>query len=196
VVPRPREFDEREVLARAVRLFRQRGYHATSTRDLGDALGLNPSSLYRAFGDKHSLFLRALDRYQQSEAERAGAALSGAGPVRERLRDWLLSMLDGAPDAPDTGSFGCLVVNTASELGTSDPEAGRRVRTAFDNTTAALADVLHRAIEAGELPSHTDPDAAADLLFTTLTGLRVRQRSGESEASLRVTVNRAIRALG
>jgi len=195
-MPRPREFDESQVLEQAVRLFRRRGYHATSTRDLGDALGLNPSSLYRTFGDKHGLFLRALDRYLESEAERAGAALAGPGSVRDLLRAWLLSMLNETPGHPDNTPFGCLVLNTASELGASDPEASRRVHAAFDGAKVGVTDALRRGIEAGELPADTDATAAADLLCTTLIGLRVRKRAGETKAALHATVDQAIRTLG
>ena len=93
-MPRPREFDEQDAVARATELFHRRGYHATSTRDLGEALALNPSSLYRAFGDKHALFLRALDHYQQCESARCAAALEVDRPVRAVLRDWLCAGFD------------------------------------------------------------------------------------------------------
>jgi TetR/AcrR family transcriptional regulator, transcriptional repressor for nem operon len=189
-VPRPREFDEQDVVARAVDLFHRRGYHATSTRDLGEALALNPSSLYRAFGDKHALFLRALDHYQQCESARCAAALGGDRPVRDVLRDWLRGMAD--PSDPP----GCLVVNTATELGTDDPDAAGRVRAAFDGTTGALANLLRRGIATGELPADLDAAAAADLLFTTATGLQVQQRAGHDPQRLRAAVDQALRALG
>jgi len=195
-MPRPREFDESQVLEQAVRLFRRRGYHATSTRDLGDALGLNPSSLYRTFGDKHGLFLRVLDRYLESEAERSGAVLAGPGSVHDLLCAWLLSMLNETPGLPDSTPFGCLVLNTASEFGASDPEASQRVHAAFDGAKTGVTDVLRRGIETGELPADTDPAAAADLLSTTLIGLRVRKRAGETDAALHATVEQAIRAFG
>jgi TetR/AcrR family transcriptional repressor of nem operon len=188
-VPRPREFDEQDAVARATELFHRRGYHGTSTRDLGDALALNPSSLYRAFGDKHALFLRALDHYRQCESARCAAVLEGDRPVREVVRDWLYGMVDPA-DPP-----GCFVVNTATELGTGDPDAARRVRAAFDATTAAIAGLLRRGITDGELPADLDPDAAADLLFTTATGLRVRHRAGHDARRLRAAVDQALRAL-
>ncbi len=189
-MPRPREFDEQDAVARATELFHRRGYHATSTRDLGEALALNPSSLYRAFGDKHALFLRALDHYRQCESARCAAVLEGDRPVREVLRDWLYGMADPA-DPP-----GCFVVNTATELGTDDRDAARRVQAAFDGTTAALAGLLRRGMSDGELPADLDPDAAADLLFTTATGLRVRHRAGHDAPRLRATADRALRALG
>jgi TetR/AcrR family transcriptional repressor of nem operon len=189
-VARPREFDEQDAVARAMELFHRRGYHATSTRDLGEALALNPSSIYRAFSDKHALFLRALDHYQACESARCAAALEHDGPVREVLRDWLYSMVESA-DLP-----GCLVINTATELGTDDPEAARRVDAAFNSTMAAIASLLRRGITAGELTADLDADATADLLFTILTGLRVRHRAGHDPQELRAAVDQALRVLG
>ncbi|MDQ0382943.1 TetR/AcrR family transcriptional regulator [Amycolatopsis thermophila] len=189
-MPRSRQFDEQDVVARATELFHRRGYHATSTRDLGDALALNPSSLYRTFGDKHALFLRALDHYQASESARCTAALDDDGPVRAVLRDWLHSMVEPS-DVP-----GCFVINTATELGTEDPEAARRVDAAFEGTTAAIAKLLRRGITSGELPADLDADGTADLLFTTLAGLRVRHRAGHDPQRLRAAVDQALRVLG
>lgn len=190
-MPRPREFDEQDAVARAVELFHRRGYHATSTRDLGEGLALSPSSLYRTFGDKHALYLRALDHYQLSESERCAAALDGDGPVRERLRDWMRSMVAADGDGP----AGCFVVNAATELGTDDPETARRVHAAFDGTSAVIADLLRRGIADGELPADLDADAAADLLFTTIAGLRVRHRAGHDPQRLHAAVDRALRTL-
>jgi TetR/AcrR family transcriptional repressor of nem operon len=188
-VPRPREFDEQEAVARAAEVFHRRGYHATSTRDLGEALALNPSSLYRSFNDKHTLFLRALEHYQARESARCTAALTADRPVREALRDWLYSMVEPT-DLP-----GCFVVHTAAELGTADPETHRRVEEAFVGTTAAISALLRRGITTGELPSDLDADATADLLFTTLTGLRVRHRAGHDTQRLRTAVDQALRLL-
>lgn len=189
-MPRPREFDEQDAVARATELFHRRGYHATSTRDLGEALALNPSSLYRAFGDKHALFLRALDHYRTRESARCVAALEGDRPVRAVLRDWLYSMVEST-DLP-----GCFVVNTAVELGTGDPETAQRVYAAFESTTAAVAALLRRGTKAGELPADLDADATADLLYTTLIGLRVRHRAGHDPRRLRAAVDQALRVLG
>ncbi|GHH84182.1 TetR family transcriptional regulator [Streptomyces sulfonofaciens] len=188
-MPRPREFDEQQAVARAAEVFHRHGYHATSTRDLSEALTLNPSSLYRAFSDKHTLFLRALDHYQASESARAAAALGDGRPVRAALRDWLTSMV--APSELP----GCFVVHTAVELGTDDPETEGRVRAAFDGTKTAVAELLRRGIATGELPADLDADATADLLFTILTGLRVRHRAGQDPQELRATVDQALRLL-
>lgn len=188
---RPREFDEQEAVARATDLFHRRGYHATSTRDLGETLELSPSSLYRTFGDKHALFLRALDHYQSSELERSTAALGGDRPVRDLLRDWLGSMVSADGDGPP----GCLVINTATELGTDDPDTAQRVHVTFAGTTQVIANLLHRGVASGELSADLDVDAAADLLFTMLIGLRVRYGAGHDVDRLGTTIDGALSAL-
>jgi TetR/AcrR family transcriptional regulator, transcriptional repressor for nem operon len=192
-MPRPREFDEQEVVARATDLFWRLGYHATSVRDLGDELELSPSSLYRTFGDKHTLFLRALDHYRATDSAEAEARLSGTGPSRDLLRAWLLWLATGGNDEQ---ARGCFVVNTTTELGTADPEVQRRTEGAFEVQRQAIAAVLRRGRREGELPADLDVDAAVELLFTTVLGLRVRERAGHDPAHLASTIDFAIRALG
>lgn len=58
---RPREFDRGEALQRAMRVFWAKGFAATSTDDLVQAMGIGRQSLYNAFGDKKRLYLEALD---------------------------------------------------------------------------------------------------------------------------------------
>lgn len=190
-MPRPREFDEQEVVARATELFWRLGYHATSVRDLGSALKLTPSSLYRTFGDKHTLFLRALDHYRATDSAEAEARLSDPGPCRDVLRAWLLWLATDGNDA-----LGCFVVNTTTELGNTDPDVRQRVEAAFDLTRQAIAAVLRRGRRNGELAADLDVDAAVELLFTTVLGLRVRERAGHDPAQLASTIDFAISALG
>ncbi|GHE88306.1 hypothetical protein GCM10017786_20370 [Amycolatopsis deserti] len=90
---------------------------------------------------------------------------------------------------------GCLVIHTATE-GTDDPETTRRVDAAFHGTIAAIAALLRRGIAAGELAADLDAEATADLLFTTLAGLRVRHRAGHDLQRLRAPVDQALRVLG
>ncbi|NIH80357.1 TetR/AcrR family transcriptional regulator [Amycolatopsis viridis] len=193
-MPRPREFDEQDVVARAAGLFRRLGYHATSVRDLGDELDLKPSSLYRTFGDKHTLFLRALDHYRETDSAEARARLGGTGPTREVLRNWLMWLVTGS--AGDHSGLGCFVVNTTTELGTGDPQVQQRTEAAFEVTREAIAEVLRRGCRDGELPADLDVDAAVELLFTTVLGLRVRERAGHDPARLAATIDFAIRSLG
>ncbi|WP_242907179.1 TetR/AcrR family transcriptional regulator [Actinomadura terrae] len=192
---RPRQFDEQDVVTRATDLFWRRGYHATSVRDLGAELDLTPSSLYRTFTDKHTLFLRALDHYRATDSAEAERRLDAAGrPVRQVLRDWMLWLVS-CPSESEPGR-GCFVVNTATELGTTDTQVRRRTEAAFEVTRQAMRSLLRQGRRNGELPGDLDIDAAVELLFTTLLGLRVRERAGHDAARLAATIDAVIRSLG
>jgi TetR/AcrR family transcriptional repressor of nem operon len=192
-VPRPREFDEDDVVARATDLFWRRGYHATSVRDLGEALGLSASSLYRTFGDKHALFLRALDHYRATDSAEARDHLLRPGPAPEVLREWLIRMVD----MPEEGAAarGCFVVNTATELGADDPAVDGRTQAAFGVTRHALQEILQRGLRDGELRADLDVTATAESLFTLVLGLRVRARAGHGAAELAGVIDTAVRSL-
>ncbi|MBO1413625.1 TetR/AcrR family transcriptional regulator [Streptomyces sp. FH025] len=192
---RPRQFNEQNAVISATELFWRRGYHATSVRDLGDELQLTPSSLYRTFTDKHTLFLRALDHYRATESTEARQRLhAGDRPVREVLREWMLWLVTCPADGQ--GGRGCFVVNTATELGTTDDQVRQRTDAAFETTRQALRSLLAEGRDHGELPTDLDIDATAELLFTTVLGLRVRERAGHDLARLTTAIDVAIRTLG
>ncbi|MFE6364400.1 TetR/AcrR family transcriptional regulator [Streptomyces sp. NPDC057806] len=192
---RPRQFDEQDALSAATELFWRRGYHATSVRDLGEELKLTPSSLYRTFTDKHTLFLRALDHYRATESTQAQRRLDASDrPVREVLREWMLWLVT-CPAAGESGR-GCFVVNTATELGTTDAQVQERTEAAFAVTRQVLHAVLAEGRERGELSTGLDIDAAVESLFTTVLGLRVRERAGHDLRRLTTAIDFALRALG
>ncbi|MDF5754273.1 TetR/AcrR family transcriptional regulator [Spongiactinospora sp. TRM90649] len=186
---RPREFDEQNVVAKATHLFWCRGYNATSVRDLGAELDLKQSSLYRTFNDKRTLFLRTLDHYRATESAQAEERLSASGPSLQILREWLIWMIG------HEAGRGCFVVNTATELGAADPDVRERTEAAFEGTRTTLAALLRRGVHDGELPAALDVDAAAESLFTTVLGLRVRERAGHDPGRLATAIDFAIESL-
>ncbi|GAA3140374.1 TetR/AcrR family transcriptional regulator [Planomonospora alba] len=186
---RPREFDEQDVIDRATRVFWCRGYNATSVRDLGAELSLRQSSLYRTFHDKRALFLRTLDHYRATESAQAEERLSAPGPSLEILREWMIWMVG------HEAGRGCFVVNTATELGAADPEVRQRTEAAFDVTRRTLTSLLQRGVRDGDLPAALDVDAAAEMLFTTVLGLRVRERAGHDPQRLATAIDFTIRTL-
>src|SRR5262249_46582130 len=82
---RPREFDMDTATAKAVRVFRERGYHATSIADLTKAMELAPGSVYKAFKDKRAVFLAAFAHEAARRNEELRRILSQAGSGRARL---------------------------------------------------------------------------------------------------------------
>ncbi|MCZ1018559.1 TetR/AcrR family transcriptional regulator [Streptomyces noursei] len=126
---RPKEFDPHAALKVAMETFRRRGYEGTSVQDLVDALGINRSSMYAAFGSKHDLYLKALERYSADEKAKAENALAGDGPALPALRAFLLSYVDAALTDPERN--GCLVTHGVLERVPCDPEATTRLRAAL-----------------------------------------------------------------
>lgn len=98
VPTRPREAD---LLAAATRLFRERGYHATSMQDLAQVLGMNRGSLYHYIEGKDELLWLILGRaFDRLEARVVPILESGSPPI-DRLRGAIHEHLRVAADHAD-----------------------------------------------------------------------------------------------
>jgi TetR/AcrR family transcriptional regulator, transcriptional repressor for nem operon len=190
---RPRQFDEKQVVQQAMALFWIKGYASTSTRDLGAALDLRPSSLYASFGDKHALFLRSLDLYAATETAAVMTLLAVDAPARQVLRDWLVATVDSLHC--DESGRGCLMVNAAAELGACDGEVASRVNDAFGGIRAAVLAVLRRGVDDGELDPELNVEQAASSLTTTMIGLRTQGRSRVDRPTMMASVEGALYVL-
>ncbi|MBR0899434.1 TetR/AcrR family transcriptional regulator [Bradyrhizobium tropiciagri] len=168
---RPRSFDEEAAVERAMGVFWSRGYHATALPDLLRATKLSRGSLYAAFGDKHSLFLRALDRYIDDAVTRLNVELDPRKEPVDGLRAYLAGYVDRTSGAH--GRRGCLVIATAMELAGRDADVNRRIANFFKVMEARVADALSRAKAAGKLADGVDPANAARILVCFVEGLRV-----------------------
>jgi len=182
---RPRSFDVEAAVERAMGVFWSRGYHATALPDLLRATKLSRGSLYAAFGDKHSLFLRALDRYIADALARMDIEFDRE-PV-DGLRAYLAGYVDRTSGA--NGRRGCLLVATAMELAGQDAEVGRRVAGFFRAMEARVADALSRAKAAGKLADGVEPASAAKILVCFVEGLRVVGKTAPARISSQATVD-------
>lgn len=189
---RPREFDTDTALAAAMTTFWERGYDGSSLSDLTDATGVGRQSLYLAFGDKHTLYLAALDRYREMFQTPMLQALSDGDDVVTVLRSSLLSLVDGSCGPL---SSGCLLVNAATERAAHDGQVRRRVADAFEALEDAVVEALGRAAEAGALPAGRDHRAEAGLLVTVIQGLRVVASVDPDPIALHRTIDAALATL-
>ncbi|WP_030731582.1 TetR/AcrR family transcriptional regulator [Streptomyces sp. NRRL S-237] len=191
---RPKEFDPQTALVAAMELFRRQGYEATSIQDLVDALGINRSSMYAAYGSKHDLYLKALDLYCAVEADRAQESLaeSDEGPALPVLRTFLLSYVESALADPLRG--GCMVTHGVLERLPGDAKAAERLGGALGSLEEAFAYLLLRARVAGELAPGTDVRTTARLLVTLTQGLRVMERAADRDYLTQV-VDQALKGL-
>lgn len=190
---RPRSFDEREVLNRALDTFWRQGYEATSMQDLVDAMGISRASLYNAFGSKHALFIEVLKHYEQQRMHQLVERLRDASvPADEAIRTVLEH---AAEDATAADGPGCLMTNTATEMCARDTECAERVQSTFARIEVAFEDALRRGQAAGEL--HVDaPRATARFLTNSLQGLRVMAMAHPNPSALRDVVNVTMQAIG
>jgi TetR/AcrR family transcriptional repressor of nem operon len=159
-------------------LFWTQGYDATSVSDLTTVLGVHPGSLYRTFGDKHALFLRALERYRQSQARPLAPALLAGGPVLPRIRAVLAGFIELA--AGEGNPRGCLAGAVAGML--ADVEDG-------------FLQGLRAAAGQGEIPAAVDLAAWAAALTMLVQGLQVVVKADPDPRRLLRSVDAVLSAL-
>lgn len=181
---RTKEFDPDAALQAALELFRQRGYEATSMADLVDHLGIGRASIYATFGNKHELYLKALDRYCDVADLRVLTELSADGPALPAVRA-LVRRFATEATTDEQRLLGCLVTNTAAELAAHDPQAARRVERSWEHIETVLHSALTRARAAGELPAGRDPRTLARLLLVLMQGMRVVGKASPDSARVR-----------
>lgn len=188
---RPREFDIDQALDLALKVFWQKGYEGASLSELTKAMGINRPSLYAAFGDKETLFRKALERYDTGPAAYGPVALAEptARAVVEKL--WRGAVeLQTNPCNPQ----GCLVVQGAL----SCSEAGDPIREALKarraEGEAALKERFEQAKIAGDLPASTDASQLARYAFTIIYGMAVQAASGATRAELHQVVDLALQS--
>ncbi|WP_201280184.1 TetR/AcrR family transcriptional regulator [Bradyrhizobium betae] len=184
---RPRSFDLDVAVERAMDVFWSRGYHATALPDLLRATRLSRGSLYAAFGDKHSLFLRALDRYIADALTRIDTELAPDRWPVDGLRAFLAGYVDRTSGA--NGRRGCLLVATAMELAGQDAEVGRRIASFFKALETRLAAALSRAKAAGLLADGVEPSSAARILVCFVEGMRVVGKTAPARTTSKATAD-------
>lgn len=183
-------FDEDTAVDRAMDLFWRQGYRGTTPQDLADAVGVGKGSLYNAFGSKHELFTRALDRYRDQQAVLVDQALHAPGPIKERIAAALETIIDMNFADPDRR--GCLAVNTAAELAGFDEDATDRVRAMFERTAGVFRDTIRTGQASGEIRRDIDADALADHLLTTLVGLQLLSKTTQDPEALKRSARLAL----
>jgi TetR/AcrR family transcriptional repressor of nem operon len=190
-VARTKEFEPLVALDAAMELFWRKGYEAASMRELLDAMGIGRGSFYATFGDKHALFLSALDRFQEVRTSWVEEVLIGEGldGIEEVFRRSLNGLFQFRPRR------GCLLANSAVELAPHDPEVAARISSYIKRTEEAFQGALERARDTGEIRPASASRALARCLVNTVHGLRVLARAGADRETLEDTVHVALGAL-
>ncbi|MEV8405043.1 TetR family transcriptional regulator [Streptomyces niveus] len=191
---RTKEFDPDAALQSALELFWRRGYEATSMADLVDHLGIGRASIYATFGNKHELYLKALDRYGETQDPPLLDTLSKPGPALPAVRQMVRRFADEST-VEARRTRGCFITNTAAELGPHDPEAARRVELSWSHVETLTHAALVRAQGQGELPPDRDPRALARMLLVLMQGMRVVGKTSQNPARVRDAAEQALTLL-
>lgn len=191
-MPWDKQYNETEVLDRAMTAFWANGYEATSISDLVAATGINRGSIYSAFEDKRTLFIRSLVHYDRKHRF---AFLTRMGNENDP-KTAVLAVFDAVIASALKGErpSGCLLVNTALELSEHDSEIARIVRDALEEVEQFFARMVKEAREEGLVSGNVDPKQTGATLLALLLGLRVLGRS-RPEPDLLAAVKQQVEAL-
>ncbi|MBW4482466.1 MAG: TetR/AcrR family transcriptional regulator [Tildeniella torsiva UHER 1998/13D] len=163
---RQREFDADEVLAIAMDLFWQRGYANTSMKDIVQATGIQPGSLYAAFGDKEKLFQQAFKKYTQ---DFFFASMPRHCSPLICIQQWFEHLAKAM--ASDPGQRGCLLINTAMERESHSPTTMAVVESRLDDIELFFRQSLAQAQQEGDLPAAFDVETQAKALLGLVVGM-------------------------
>lgn len=172
---REKAFDKQDVLCKALNLFWEKGYNATSMQDLIDGLGISRSSLYDTFGDKHSLYLQTLEAYREKASLPLVHLIDNATDIKQVLKKLFATTVREC--TASDGAKGCFVSNSAVELAPHDEEIAKIVQEDQNALEDALARAFDRAQAEGQITSKESPRSLARFILNTLTGLRIVAKS-------------------
>lgn len=179
---RHKEFDRDEALHKAMEVFWSRGYEAASIQDLVKKMRINRQSLYDTFGDKHALYLQALDRYREVESRKVFELLDRPGSVKKSLRQLFEGVVEGSLCSGQRR--GCFMGNAMSELAGRCKETAARTSSNMAAAEEAFCRALLRGRKEGELKGVREPRAVARFLYCNLQGLVLMAKATQNRKTL------------
>jgi len=190
---RTKDFDENEVLTKAIQLFWHKGYNGTSMQDLVDGLGISRSSLYDTYTDKHTLFVKALESYQESGSAKIQEILNHSGPAKKTIRKLLVLAIGEM--AEDKQHKGCFMVNAEVEVAPHDTEVNNLVCKNEQQMEQAFYEVIQKGKDSGEIKNSQDARALARFIFNAVKGMRVTAKSTTDKSVFEDIINLTVSAL-
>jgi len=175
---RPREFDVETVLREAMQVFWEKGFDGTSFADIEERTGVKKASLFAAYGDKRTLFMKALTSYHEAGLAAAREAL-GKGSPKEAIRKWLQKGVVGGA-AEGCNRRGCFGVNSVVERALRDSDVLSLTREHVDRLVAIVGEAIERGQRDGEFRTDVSARLLASYLVTAAQGLSVAAKAGMS----------------
>lgn len=174
---RPREFDADTALQDIIEIFWAQGFDGTSFADLERATGLRKASLFAAFGDKHTIFSLALERYQQERCSSFAALLTANRSPRKALKAWLLAAAGRMEQK--SCSRGCFATNALIEMAPHDKKCAQILSCHREKMETLLESLVAQGIEAEEFSGELKPRTVARYLLCVVVGIQALSRAPE-----------------
>jgi Transcriptional regulator len=186
---RPREFCVDHALAQALRVFWTKGYEGASLTDLTEAMGITRPSLYAAFGNKESLFRKALDLYEREKMAYIGQGL--AEPTARKVAE---TMLRGALEnvAGEDEPHGCMRVIASVACGPAAQSLHDEIVQRTEVFKQMMVDRFERAKKEGDLPAHIDALGLTGVLVAWLQGISIQSNQGINRKDLERLIETAL----
>ena len=167
----PIKFNRDEVIEKAKNLYWEKGYHATSMRNLQDVVNMHPGSIYAAFGSKDKLFTESLNRYAVEGAKRLANCMAQKDTVLDGLKYFIHTVIVCNKATAPSGM--CMIVKTVAELTQNDsPELLAHATSILEGIEASFATLFAQAVDSGEIGKDKDPIELARYLQIQIIGLR------------------------
>jgi TetR/AcrR family transcriptional repressor of nem operon len=189
---RKKEFDPHRALRAAVDVFWDSGYEKTSLDDLMGRLGVGRQSLYDTFGNKRSLYLKALDEYRTMTQAQTKNLFDSGLSVRDCFRAILFGI---AGESRAKLERGCMMINANLERARIDKALDALVKRNATEVREIFATALRAGQRAGEIPPGKDPAALATFMFSTVHGMRHLGRTSVDRVALEQIATVALEAL-
>lgn len=190
---RTKVFDEQVVLDKAMNLFWQKGYNATSAQDLVDHLGISRSSLYDTYGDKHSLFVKSLKQYRKERIDPVIRNVEDAEDIEAYIRS--IFELVNEEALSENSSKGCFMVNSAVELAPVDEEVAAIANSIMHDMENTVCKAIEKGQREGLFTTAYPARSLARFIFNSLNGLRVTVKFDADKKLFDDVVNVCLSAL-
>jgi len=179
---RPLEFDETAALEAAIGCFWRRGYEATSVRELAASMGVSAPSLYNTYGDKHALFVQALEHYLDHTTRARIKRLEDTLLPKQAVRKFIEEIIDRS--VGDRERRGCFLINSALEIAPHDAKLSALIADRLAEIERFFHRSIRRAQAEGSVPRNRSAKDSARLLLGVLLGIRVLARVRPERALL------------
>ncbi|HZG71349.1 MAG TPA: TetR/AcrR family transcriptional regulator [Chondromyces sp.] len=188
---RHKEFDEAKVLRKAMVLFWRNGYEKTSMQDLVDYMNIHRRSIYDTFGDKQTLFLRALQLFEEIIGKRMEQQIKPIISVKLAIRRLFEMVIFSDEEKPP----GCFIVNTAIELSLHDEEIADRISKSFSKTESFIYELLLQGQISGEISNLLDIEKSSQFIHNSLIGVRVLAKTTKDKEKLQNIIDSTLAVL-